>query len=150
MRRWAAWTAGLLLCLTLAGCGGEKKPFDPAGTTQALRQTPGVFTETLEELDRAMVDQLYGLEDRGAVEAVSWQSPGGTAEEVTVLRFESADAAKAFESAAWEHIADAKEANVEYRPLEMPKLDKAVVERRGETLLVLVAADVEAARAVLG
>ncbi len=141
----SALTAGLL-CLLLAGCGGAKEPFDPAGTAQALLDAPGVFSEALTELDGAMI---YDLEGSGAVETVCWYSTGATAEEVTVLRFDSADAAKAFVDRAWEHIAQQKEDNKNYRPQEMPKLDKAVVEQRGETLLVLVAADYEAAQAVL-
>lgn len=140
-----ALTAGLL-CLALAGCGGAKEPFDPARTAQALLDTPGVFSEELTGLDGAMV---YDLEGSGAVETVCWYSTGATAEEVTVLRFDSADAAEAFLDRAQEHIEQQKEACESYRPQEMPKLDKAVVEQRGETVLVLVAADYEAAQAVL-
>ena len=149
MRRWTTALVAGLLCMTLAGCGGEKKAFDPGATAQALRQAPGVFSEELEELDGAMVELLYGLEDSGVLEEVSWISPGGTAEEVTVLRFGSADQAKAFEGAARAHIAEVREANESYRPQEIPKLDKAVVERRGETLLILVSADYDAAKAAL-
>ena len=148
MKRWTVALLAGLLCLTLAACGGEKQAFDPQKTARALLDTPGVFTEELEELDRPVIDALYGLES-GEVEAVCWYSPGGTAEEVAVFRFGTADQAQAFEVTAWEHIADAKEANENYRPQEMPKLDKAVVERRGETLLILVSADYDAARATL-
>ena len=140
-----------LLCLALAGCGGEgaKEPFDPAVTVQTLLDTPGVFTEDLERLDREVLDQLYGLEDRDVSQAVSWYSPGGTAEEATVLLFESETAASEFMEAAWGHIADQKEANESYRPQELPKLEKAVVERRGASLLVLVADDYDAAQKAL-
>lgn len=140
-----------LLCLMLAGCGGggAKQPFDPAATVQALLDAPGVFTEDLERLDREVLDQLYGLEDREVAQAVSWYSPGGTAEEATVLLFESETAAAEFMEAAWGHIADQKEANESYRPQELPKLEKAVVERRGTSLLVLVAADYDAAEKAL-
>lgn len=140
-----------LLCLALAGCGGggAKKPFDPSVTAQTLLETPGVFTEDLERLDREILEQLYGLEGRSVSQAVSWYSPGGTAEEVTVLLFESDSAAEEFVKTAQAHIADQKEANESYRPQELPKLEKAVVEQRGASLLVLVAADYDAAEKAL-
>lgn len=151
MKKLVSLALAALLGLALCACGSGKTPFDPEKTPQALFDAPGVFSEELEKLDRNIVDWLYGVKtESGVAEAVSWVSPGSTAEEVAVFRFESADAAEAFESAAWAHIDQAKEENETYRPLEMPKLDKAVVERRGATLLILVCDDPQAAQAVLG
>lgn len=151
MKKLCLTLSAVLLLTCLAACGGEeaKEPFDPEATAQTLLNTPGVFSETLERLDRAVVEGEYGLEGQGASEVVCWYSPGGTAEEVTVVTFEAEPSARAFADAAWAHIADQKEANETYRPAEMPKLEKAVVERRGSTVLVLVCADYEAAQAAL-
>lgn len=150
MKRWSMMLGCGLLCACLAGCGGEaKEPFDPESTAQSLLDAPGVFTETLERLDPAMAAGEYGLETLEGTELVCYYSPGGTAEEITVAACESEDAARAFETAAQGHIADQKEANETYRPAELPKLEKAVAERRGCTVLVLVCADYEAAQAAL-
>lgn len=149
-KRVMALTAGLL-CLCLAGCGGRasKTPFVPETAARTLLDTPGVFTEELERLDEAVVAGEYGLEEQGVAEVVSYYSPGGTAEEVTLVAFEDPSLAEAFVDTALSHIEDQKEANVTYRPDEMPKLDKAVVERRESTVMVLVCADYEAALAAL-
>lgn len=150
-KRVTALTAGLL-CLCLAACGGRasKAPFVPEVAARTLLDTPGVFTEELERLDEAVVAGEYGLEGQGVAQVVSYYSPGGTAEEITLVAFEDPSLAEAFAAdAAWSHIEDQKEANVTYRPDEMPKLDKAVVERRESTVMVLVCADYEAALAAL-
>lgn len=151
MKKLCFMLSAALLLTCLAACGGEKTkaPFDPETTAQTLLDTPGVFTETLERLDRAVVEGEYGLEGQGASEVVCWYSPGGTAEEVTVVTFEAEASAEAFVDAAWDHIADQKEANESYRPAELPKLEKAVVERRDCTVLVLVCADYDAALAAI-
>lgn len=150
MRQWKTALVCGLLCGALCACGGGAgEPFDPETAAQALLETPGVFTETLERLDQDVMLGEYGWEDQDPAEAVCYYSPGGTAEEVTVAAFESEDAAAAFEEAARAHIQDKTEENRDYRPAELPKLDKAVVERRGGTVLVLVCADYDAARSAL-
>ncbi len=160
MRGWRTALAAGCLCGLLAACGGGARPFDPEATAQALRQAPGVFSEELERLDPDVAARQYGLEDYLLREpedpsdpaeepVVAYCSTGATAEELAVVRFQSDQEAERFETAAWEHIADQKEANESYRPQEMPKLDRAVVERRGESVLILVSADPEAAQAVL-
>lgn len=151
MKKLCLILSSVLLLTCLAACGGEKAkaPFDPETTAQTLLDAQGVFTETLEPLDQAVVAGEYGLEEQTATALVCWYSPGGTAEEVTVAAFEDETAAAAFVDLARDHIADQKEANESYRPAELPKLEKAVVERRGSTVLVLVCADYDAAMAAI-
>lgn len=151
MKKLVSLALAAVLGLTLCACGGgEKAAFAPEGTAAALLETPGVFSEELERLDDAVLEGFYGItEDDAVVLAVSYCSTGATAEEVTVLFFEGVKEAQAFEEKALAHIDYQKEANESYRPQEMPKLDKAIVERRGESILILVCDDPEAARAVL-
>lgn len=162
------------LTLSLSACGGEKAPFDPWETTAALLKTQGVFSEELERLDTAIAVQQYALGSylsleqskyaghlpeptaqygRGGREdlaVVAYRSTGATAEEVAVIRFGSEEDAKDYESKAESYLEEQREANVDYRPQEMPKLENAVVERRGATILILVAADYQAADPILG
>lgn len=137
----------LTLCLT--SCKGKSQPFDPDSTAQALVQAQGVFSETLEPLEEPVTLALYELEGQDGVEAVSYHSTGATAEEVSVFRFADEEAAKAFVPRAQIYLADQLEANGGYRPLELPKLENARLERRGSTVLLLVAADYQAAQALL-
>lgn len=140
----------LSLGLNLTACQKKQPPFDPATTAQALVEEPGVFSETLEPLEESVALTLYGLEDQAGVEVTSYHSTGATAEEVTVLRFAGEEEAKAFVPRAQLYLADQLEANGGYRPLEVPKLESARLERRGTDVLLLVAADYQAAGALLG
>lgn len=108
-----------------------------------------MFSETLEPVEAVVALSLYGLEGEEGVELASYHSTGATAEEVSVFRFADEEAAKAFVPRAQIYLADQLEANGGYRPLELPKLENARLERRGSTVLLLVAADYQAAQALL-
>lgn len=150
MKKLVSLALAAMICLGLCACGAKQAPFDVTETSKTLLKTPGVFSEELAELDRAVLDALYGVEEPdGVTDAVSYVSTGATAEELTVLAFEDEKAAEAFQSKALSHIGEVREANESYRPQEMPKLEKALVERRGASILVLVCADLEAAEALL-
>ena len=84
------------------------------------------------------------------LKAAGFASTGLTAEEVAVFEMADEASAKDAEGLLQTHLDYQIEANEDYRPQEMPKLEKAVVARRGKTLLFLVAADYAAAERVLG
>lgn len=165
MRRWGRWALAALVCLALCACGAEKPPFDPEATAEALVREPGVFSETLERLDTVIAVRQYRLAGylslaqakykqydrggRGDLAVVAYRSTGATAEEVAVMAFADEEQAGEYERWVPSYLDEQREANKDYRPQEMPKLDNALVQRRGRTVLVLVADDYEAARQVL-
>ena len=64
-------------------------------------------------------------------------------------RFTSADKAKTAKGALEDYVQGQIEANTDYRPAEIPKLEEALVDVRGETLLLAVANDREAVEQTL-
>ncbi|MEG0596990.1 MAG: DUF4358 domain-containing protein, partial [Oscillospiraceae bacterium] len=48
-----------------------------------------------------------------------------------------------------QRLADQKEANLEYRPMDMPKLDSAIVNQQGNSVLLVIANDADAASKAL-
>lgn len=137
------------LVLSLSACGGEKKAFDPKETTAALLDATGVFSEELERLDTIVALAQYGLGGYLEVEVAAYRSTGATAEEVAVVHFASQADAEAYEAWAESYLDTQRKVNRDYRPQEMPKLEDAVARRRGETFLILVCADYEAAQGCL-
>lgn len=147
-KRVVATALGMLMAISLSACGTTAAEFDAEKTPKALMDA-GAFSEELEEVEQAVLLQLYQLDESKVAAAAGFGSTGLTAEEVAVFEMTDETAAQEAEALLQAHLEYQKESNVDYRPNEMPKLDKAVVERRGKTLLFLVAADYNAADGAL-
>lgn len=156
MKRWILLLAGALLALSLTACGGQKdsKAVWTEGHGQDILAS-GAFSEELEELDLDTAFLLYKLEDAGLTReqltgGLCRRSAGATCEELAVLIFDSQEAADTAAAALQTYLEGQIEANTDYRPAEIPKLEGAWVEQRGYTLLMVVANDVEAAKQAVG
>ena len=143
----------LALVLGLAACGGganDAPPLYSAGLVTKLVEA-GAFSEELEELDADTAFLLYRLADSGLEradmkECAVLRSAGATCEEGAVLVFASADQANTAVDALSSYIDGQITANEDYRPGELPKLEDALISRRGETVLLVVAGDIDAAK----
>ena len=77
------------------------------------------------------------------------RSSGATCEEGAVLVFAGEEQAEAALSALKDYIQGQITSNQDYRPEEIPKLEAALVDRRGNTVLLAVASDQEAVQSAL-
>ena len=137
----------LALVLTASGSKTEAEVWD-TGDVQALLDS-GAFSEELEELDKDTAFILYRLADYGLDRlsgAVVFRSAGATCEELAYLVLDSEDSAKAAKGALEDYVQSQIDENVDYRPAEIPKLENAYIDQRGETLLLVVASDIDAAK----
>lgn len=146
----------LALALTLTACGGGAGDADryEAAQTAAMAEA-GAFSEELEEVDADTAFDLYrlagaGLSREDLKECAVLRSAGATCEEGAVLVFAGADQAEAARGALEDYVQSQIDANTDYRPAEIPKLESALVDRRGETLLLVVASDLDAAKGAVG
>lgn len=145
----------MLACVVLlAGCTRpepDKEPSFPAEvTTQTLLES-GAFSETLEELDYEIAAMLFGLSGDAAQYEGSkvYYSTGATAEMAAVISVRDAEQMEATEGALRTWVEYQIEAERDYRPAEAEKLEHAIVEGRGLTVLLVVAADWEKAAAAI-
>ena len=153
MRRYQGILLALALVLSLTACGGGGQGGGDSYETadvQAMADA-GAFSEELEELDGDTAFALYRLGDAGlSREALTacavLRSAGATCEEGAVLVFDSAQSADAAKGALTDYIQGQIDANTDYRPAEIPKLEGALVDVRGSTVLLAVASDPDAAR----
>jgi len=97
---------------------------------------------------------LYGLEETDLTpeqltEAVAHRSSGATCEELVLLTFFDETAAQTAYEALGLYVTAQILSNKDYRPAEVPKLENAILEQRGTTVLLAVANDYEAAGKLL-
>ncbi len=138
----------------LAGCGGGKDTKSYTTDLVSAMAEAGAFSESLEELDGDTAFALYKLEGYGLTredltDCAVLRSAGATCEEGAVLVLSDSDqAAKALE-AMQAYVQAQISANESYRPAEIPKLEGAIVEQRGSSVLLVVANDLDAAKSVI-
>ena len=157
MKKLLHMTLVLALLLGLSACakGGDNDAPPLYGTYHvAALVEAGAFSEELEELDGDTAFMLYKLADydlerEDLKDCAVQRSAGATCEEAAVLVFTSAGKAKTAKGALEDYVQGQIEANTDYRPAEIPKLEEALVDVRGETLLLAVANDREAVEQTL-
>lgn len=142
MKKLLCGILSLALCLSLAACGGkDPAPFEPEADAQTLLNSDGVFSEGLEAIDASAACALYGIDEATVTSAAVYGSTGATAEELAIFAFSSAEDAKAAQTQLQYRVEDRTEELRDYLPNELPKLEKAVIQVRGASVLLVVAAD---------
>lgn len=154
MKKLLSLMLAAVAALALTACGGgggEENGAPPIYSTQNVADIAeaGAFSETLEELDGDTAFLLYKLGDYGLsredmTDCAVLRSSGATCEEAAVLVFSDAEQAETAVGALEDYVAGQIIANADYRPAEIPKLESARIDRRGETVLLVVANDLEA------
>ena len=134
-----------LLCLALTACGGGgavgQTPYDPETAAQALLDS-GAFSDALDTVDQDTAAALYGIDADTITGSAVYTSLSAGAEEIAVLVLTDEDAAAAALDGLEARVADQKAVLESYQPDEVSKLDSAIVEQRGNSVLLAVAAAV--------
>ena len=154
MKKLLYWTLALALLPGLTACGkNDAPPLYNAADVTAI-DGAGAFNAELDDmegLDADIAFLLYGLEDAGLeredLKSCSGRrSAGATCEEAAVLIFTDSDKAETAAGALKDYVQRQIDENVDYRPAEIPKLENAYIDRRGESVLLVVASDIDAAK----
>lgn len=141
----------VLACLALCACSREAKKADipEAGALAAELLSSGAFTEELGEIGADVGGFLYGLEESDAPGMRFWCSSGAVSEEIAFFPCRDAAAAEKVLGECRARIEQQSRLFADYRAEEVPKLEKALVLQRENTVVLCVAADAEKAAAVL-
>lgn len=145
----AILACALLLGLTLTACGPKEAAetgYDPAKVTEALLDS-AAFSQPLDTLDLETACSVqYGIDAASVADGAVYTSLTAGAEEFAVLVLAEGGDAQAVKTALEEHLATRKEELENYQPEELTKLDNAILEVRGSSVLLVVPADADAAR----
>ena len=160
----------VVFCLIMAGCGekeAEVAPSESASVQASPVQSEevkertfeaadvetilaaGVFSEELEAVDAELVYGLYGLSADAVTGCTAYMSTGASAEEVVLFTVADESGVTEIENACEWRLEDQTFGYKDYMPDELPKLENAIVEVRGNTVLFVVANDWEGAEATV-
>ena len=152
----------ILLSMLLSACGGK-----PAGSGDSFGAAPqelaqaildsGAFSEELELLDNEIAYTLFGFDSWSESysliqDSVIYYSSGATSELCAVIvvgkEYYGGDMSAATgDLEDW--LADQIEAEKNYRPSEVTKLEHAILDARDNTILLVVADDAGKAQAAV-
>lgn len=156
-KTWMIPLVGLAFLWTLTACQAKSDPdqkvYEPL-VVETIAEA-GAFSEELEPLDGDTAFALYRLADYGlsredVTDCAVLRSAGATCEEAAVLVIADGDSlVEQTEQALKDYVESQIDANRDYRPAEIQKLEHALVDVRGQTLLLVVANDLEAAKSAI-
>ena len=128
------------LCLLLCACSKEESaPPYTAADARSLVEA-GAFDGAMEEVDAFIVSMLYGISEESITECVGFLAinTSVSADEVTVLVMKDEESALAAAEACKARAASQIASCASYCPDQVPRLEKATVLRRGNTVLFAV------------
>lgn len=141
-----------LCCLLLCACASAPKEKEPVPEPEALVRellASGAFSEDLALAEDDVGRFLYALEDLNAPGLRFCFSSGAVAEEIAVLPCADEAGAQTAKAECGNRLDNLVKLYTQYKPEEVPKLEKAMILQRGNTVVFCVAADEKKARAVL-
>ena len=138
-------TLALLLALVcivslFAGCGSSKKTMEPRAFVDDVLANAN-FTDSLSQLDDAVIPQYYG------VDAADYKA--ATAEQIVCFEAVDSAAAERLLAALKTFVADKVEAYKSYGPAAAMSLENAPVKIIGNYVIAVVCADSDSAAKVV-
>lgn len=130
----------LLLAALLCGCGGKESLASyTAADAQALLDA-GVCSGEMEKVDAYVAAMLYGVEEEQITDCACYLAldTSVSADELSVLVLADEAAARAAEEGAHRRVESQIESCALYCPDQVPRLEGAVILRRGNTVLLAV------------
>jgi hypothetical protein len=136
------FVSSLAAILLLAGCSGEGSSASPTTTGEKIVKNLKL-TEKMDAMDESQINGLFFFED-GAVKSSSlYLANDQTADVVGVFETENMDSAK---KSVRTYLETTKLQNQNYNPDEVFKIDNAVIDDNGKTLILIVCDDLESAK----
>ncbi|MDR2909398.1 MAG: DUF4358 domain-containing protein [Oscillospiraceae bacterium] len=133
----------LSLALLISGCGGSRE-YDVAAIAEGLLKEVS-FSGELSPAEGDALANLYALNDSVAEYAIYYDASAFSAQEVAVLKADSASDAEALREILETRIENLRFMFENYNPGEMQKLESPVIDVRDNIAVMVISDDPEAA-----
>ena len=141
-----------LCCLIFCACASKPKEKAAVPAPEALADellASGAFSEKLGAVDDVVARTMYVLTEDEVPSIRLYSSSGAVSEEIAIFPCADETAAGKALTECSARLELQKRLYADYKPEEVPKLEKALVVQRGSTVVLCVAADAGKAKAVL-
>lgn len=143
----------LLACMAFgvfSGCGQkvESVEYDLTALSSQLEKS-GAFSDILSPITKDIASSFYGFDSAEVTECVVLCSTCATTEEIALFKCANEEVATKLKANASARVEKQRTTYESYAPLEMPKLDDAIVTQNGLYVFYIVSADYTKTQAVL-
>ena len=141
-----------IMALGCVGCGGETTEpvvLDLPALGSELQQVLGLEAE-LSPVDAETFTYLYGISASQFTESYCLVSTGATADEICLLKATDRESYKALKAQLEARVVAQKESFADYLPLEVGKLDRALLLEQDLYLFLVVCDQPETAESTIG
>lgn len=112
-------------------------------------KTKITYEDELSEIDKDTAVQIYNLDSIDIADCIAYVSTGATAEEIVVISANNATDALKVEELLKRRVEEQKESFRDYVPEELKKLDDAVIEEEGNTVVLSISKEEEKAEDII-
>lgn len=139
-----------MMMVLLTGCGKEEKANIDAKeiANQLLNEVS--YGGSMDQMNDDMIALLYDVDPADVSKQFVYCSTDATADEIAVFEATSNDAANRIETVVKQRVEDQKSSFQGYEPKEVEKLEKAVVKRIGNVVILDVSIDSDKANEIIG
>lgn len=130
----------VLTLLLLCGCGAKEETPYTLADAEALLNSAAFEGSDMARLDSDVLVMLYGIDEAAVTECVGYMAANTSvsADELAVFILTDEEAAAAVEEACQSRVASQITMSQSYCPDAVPRLEKALISRVGNTVLLAV------------
>lgn len=147
MKKGLSFFAILILIVSLSACG-KTKEYTADELADKLKSEI-TFTSEMNEADEETFSTLYPIKKEDLSEEKTYISTGYTAEEISVVKCSSMEAAARVKQAFEMRVSDQTAAFQNFMPQELTKLQKAVIKIHNNYVILCISDDSEKANKIL-
>lgn len=136
------FVSSLAAIVLLAGCSGGGSSASPTSTGEKIVKNLNL-TEKMDVMDESQINGLFFFEDGTVKSSSLYLANDQTADVVGVFEAENMDSVK---QCVRTYLETTKLQNQNYNPEEVFKIDNAVIDDNGKTLILIVCDDLESAK----